>query len=258
MVITDTTFRPVQKTELQFCQWLIDTMTAIDPRITCDTTVAAQFADNSNTATFNFSIANKYILRFKRNAVNSNGCGAYYITILVDGLEYGQTRYGYGWRYAYHYDEPKGEDYPTRIKSLVGDNFIGIWVGLNWTIDIVSPTFPPSFSTALIIDPNGNSYASHCTDEAAGNAGYILRGSFYRCSDGASNYSVAHSLLNFTANPGNITYVQHCPVLNAGAMEYDFTEFVSCSTIALGSSITLSNGNTYIAIGDHTLAPLTV
>lgn len=259
MVIRESIFNLYDShTELQMWQFIIDYMTGLDPRITCNTTVDAQFADSSATATFDFDIDGQYILRMYRNAVNSNAASGIYIVAVVNDIVYG-PRYAHGWRYSYHYDDHKtGENYHLRMKSIVDSNYILIWVGLDWYSNtaMLAAAFPTSVSSAYL-KTSDNAYCS-TYDTSNLDGCYILRGTFYRCSDGATNFSVSNTLLNFNAGIGNLSYTQHCPILNNGQMEVDFTEFTSCSTITLGASIALENGNTYLAIGDHTLAPLTV
>lgn len=269
MVIRDSVFELYNShTELEMWQFILDFMTSVDPRITCNTTVAAQFSDPNAVATFDFNIDNQYILRMFRGstansgsgAINSSGSPGIRIHTIVNDITYGIVRYPYSWRYEYAYDAPKtGENYHLRMKAISDTNYILIWVGLQWGNDaiVLSAPFPPNFSSAYLKLPDNSTYCSALATPDS-TTGYILRGSFYRCSDGASNFTVANTLLNFNAGAGNLSYTQHCPILNNGQMEADFTDFTSCSTITLGTSIALENGNTYLAIGDHTLAPLTV
>lgn len=261
MITRDSVFNLFEgHTELQMWQFILDFMTSVDPRITCNTTIEAQFSDPTATATFDFNIDNQYVVRMYRDNTNNAPAYGIRIVIIVNGVIYGITSYSYSWRYGYYYYDAKGgENYHLRLKIMSDTNYILLWMGLSWGDDynILHRVFPPSCSTAYLKAPDNECYASIYSYQASNSrADYILRGPFYRCSDGSTNFTVAPNVFPYSETAGTLAYTQHCPILSSSTQVADFTEFVTCSTIDIGTSLVLSNGKPYISIGDHTLLPL--
>lgn len=257
MIVKDTTISFNNRTEPNIMQLVVDAMTSIDPRITCDTTVTDQYSDTSNTATFNFSVDGAYDIQFKRYAINSTSSHGFSIALYINGAEYGKLSQ-YWWRNDTPYDSLHG-DFRFRVKSIVGSGFIGIWMGVGaWASYAFTIPLPHTYMTIYTTDGNGNKFGSYylntedfsyCLD--------IMQGSFCK-SDGSVGYTAAYTSMNFIDAPGTISYIQHLPLLQSGTVLFDIPELVACSNISIGTSIALDNGNIYLAIGNHTLVPLTV
>ena len=70
-------------------------------------------------------------------------------------------------------------------------------------------------------------------------------------SSGASIVSKS-SIFDYAALPGYIDYIRESGYVSGGTKIFTSTDIFDCSTVELGSTITLSDGN-YMAIGPHSL-----
>lgn len=224
-------------TEIQCLDAIISYLTGLDSRITCDTTTALQYADSSNTATFNFSIDGKYILRITRGYANSSTTRNWYFTNIVNGIVIQQYSLRL-WRYPTYPTSVLEESHNLIVESCIGEKEILLWMQADYGAE--------RFNTALVEDQDSNEcYAGYST----GGSSYVglLYGSFYRCSDGASGYTFP-KMINFAAPAGHISYSTIAPMACNGVLTLYAKDILSCSTVARGSSISLPSGVNYYAI----------
>ena len=71
---------------------------------------------------------------------------------------------------------------------------------------------------------------------------------------GASVFSKT-SIFSYSALAGYIDYIRESGYVSGGVKGFSSTDIYDCSTVSLGSTITLSDGN-YMAIGAHSLVKL--
>ena len=260
MIVNDVEYYMSGKTELQYLEEFITYFTGLDARITCNTTVSQQFADDSNTATFDFSIDGKYIIRMRRNAVNANDSGNYNTYIVVNGVEY-HVSYMFVKHYSYAYDyvinPSRDEEITYRIKTVIGEKFIGIWFGTGWYGQAWASALLPT-SSGFVFATDGTNYIM-CGKEGPSMGSYVdninLLDSQGYTPSGAL-ISFAQNVMAFSSAAGSVQYTNHCIVISSSEMVFDVPDLVTCTTLTEGSTIALSNGKRYIAIGPHTLAPL--
>lgn len=237
------------ETQTQWVQRIIDTITAIDPRITCDTTAAAQYADDSNTATFDFNINDEYILRFTRGAVNSSNTNGFIISMIVNNTEYPVLSNTRMWYTSGKADTAVTNGY-FKVSAFLSQNNIFIWFGFHHDQEI-SDILPTKFGISLIADENNIYYCNFVT---ASND--IAPAGLYKCSDGTTGYSLV-KCLNYAENVGNISLIENYknPIASTGAFATFAKDLIACSTIAIGSSITI-DGKNYFAVSTNIIAPV--
>ena len=220
-------------TEIQCLDAIISYLTGLDSRITCDTTTTAQYADSSNTATFNFSIDGKYIIQLKRRYVNSSTCRTWDWSNIVNGITVGSIGINM-WRYPILPTEDLEESHNWIVDSCIGQEEILLWMQSDY--------LGTRFNSGLVKDENSTDcYAGYSTGTS------LLGGAFYRCSDCASGYTFPN-MINFAAPAGHISYSTIAPMACNGVLTLYAKDILSCSTVARGSSISLPSGVNYYAI----------
>lgn len=243
--ISDQIHAAITETQLDYMQRIVDTITSIDPRITCNTTAAAQYADDTNTATFDFSIDDKYIIRIKRRNVNSNNDSSFFISMIVNNIEYNISS-----AIRMFYTSGKASTAVTngwfKIAAYVSDNDIFIWFGAHHDTAI-SDILPTTYSTLLITDMNDVNY---CGSVAGSND--VTAVGLYKCSDGTTGYALV-KCLNYTESAGNISYIENNPISSTGAFASYAKDIKACTTIGAGTSIVLLTGEKCFAVGTNAL-----
>lgn len=235
-------------TEVAYLQLIIDTITGLDSRITCNTTAVAQYADTSATATFDFDINGKYIIRMKRAAVNSTSTRQFKISVIINEAEYNissainiwltnttATGAGVGGGY-------------FRITAWLSEGAMLFWFGGHYNQEV--PVFPTSnfgrYVTALIYDENNVAIAGGLY-----NYDDISAIGYYKCDDGTAGYSLAKPL-NYTDGIDKISYIENNPISTSGLFSSFAKDLIASSTIALGTSIVI-DGKTYFAVATNLL-----
>lgn len=244
---TDNVYFAGTMTEIQCMDAIISYLTGLDSRITCDTTTAVQYADSSNTATFNFSIDGKYVFEVKRQYDNSSSCRGWFFTLVVNGVHM-TSCYVTLWRYAGYPTSLIDEPHNLIVESCIGENEILLWMQADYRSE--------RFNTALVEDPDSDDcFAGYSASSSA----YVslLYGSFYRCSDAASGYTFP-KMINFTAPAGHISYSTIAPMTCNGVLTLYAKDILSCSTVPRGSSIALPNGINYYAIETNHMIKLDI
>ena len=231
------------ETEQSFVQRVIDMIVGIDSRITCNTTAAAQYADTSATATFDYDIDGKYIFRMTRGAVNSSQAGGYYFSIIVDGVEYTSSAYVRMWtkNSTASTDVQNGYD---RISAYATDNDLFLWFGAyyNQEVEII----PSHYISGFVTDGDNEAY---CYGNK--NSNDIQDQSFYKI-DGTTGYSLP-KLLSYTDVPGMISIVKNGnPIKNSGGFVSFAKDLIPSSTRTVGDSVVF-DGKTYFAVGTNLL-----
>lgn len=239
------------ETQVEWVQRIVDLITGIDLRITCNTTAAEQYADDADTATFDFNIDNKYILRFTRRAVNGSNANGFDISIVVNETEYSVVSGVRMW-YASGTGSSAVSNGYFKVSAFESDDNIFIWFGCHHDAEI-SDLLPSNFGTMIILDENYNSYCGAIS--ASNDFGGV---SLYKCEDGTSGFSFLKPL-NYTESVGNISIIDNCfnPIANAGAFATFAKSLIACSTVAAGSSMVIE-GKTYFAISTNILEEVSV
>lgn len=234
-------------TEIQWLQRIIDTICGIDSRVTCNTTAAEQYADltSESRATFDIDINGKYKLRLKRSATNNTQTSQYIFSIIVNETEYIVSSNIRMWTTNTAGTGTVSNGY-FKVSALVTDNDIIMWFGASYNTEIAA-IFPTNYASGYI---SGASNEAYCF--GVYNSNDIMPQSLYK-TDGSTGFSFVKPL-NFTEAAGNIAIINNCfnPIASSGAFA-DFTkDLISCSTLALGSSVII-DGKTYLAIATNLL-----
>lgn len=239
-------------TEIQFVQRIIDLITGIDPRITCNTTAAQQYADltSASRATFDIDIDGKFQIRLKRSATNNTQTAQYIYSIIVNGNEYKISNAARWWTTNTIGTGTVSNGF-FRVSAFITENVIFLWFGSNYGTNVsIFPTSNP-YSVGLIKDDNNNSFCN-----GVWNSTNIEDTPFYKCSDGTANYLLVKPL-NYTEGAGTIAYIDKNPISSDGAFSSFAKDILACSTVALGASVALPNGKNYFAIGTNIMCEIT-
>lgn len=240
------------ETEIEYMQRVVDTLCALDSRITCNTTAAAQYEDLTTdyTATFDIDIDGEYQLRLKRARTNgdTSGIQGCFFSIIVDGNEYCKSSAAPRlWSNQTKPTQTVGTGYYLKIAAFIDDEHIFIWIGGATNTSNI-PFFPSGYSTGMIIDNDDKYYAS-----GVHNSNLITEQSFYKCEDASAGFMMPKAL-NYIDAPGTISYLQNldAPLYSNGSPAKFATGLVASSTRTLGESL-FFDGKSYLAIGTNIL-----
>ena len=243
--ITEQIHAGASETELEYAQRIIDTITGIDDRITCNTTAEAQYADTSATATFDFDIDGKYKIRFKRANTNSNQTNSYKFSIIVDSVEYAVSS-----NIRVYYSSSTASTAVVngwfKISAYATDNTLFLWFGAHHDTAI-SDICPSMYASALITDGDNVNYAN-----GIASSNDIASASFYKTDDGTSGFSLP-KLLAYTDALGMISIIKNGnPVKSAGGFVSFAKDLIPSSTRTVGDQVVF-DGHTYFAVGTNLL-----
>lgn len=234
-------------TEIDFMTSLLDFILSIDPRITCDTTVAEQYdstaweEETSHIPTFNFSINGKITITAKREANLANYALAF-------NLWYGTTQTGaLYFSTAWHQGGINQNLYREyNISALTTDSFIlfsfaGNGSYLTAGIDCVwftsddknyiNVTFGRSaFNIPTIFNISGKLFTEMET---------LISGTFV-------------SKFPYRTSAGNFDYSRGAAYINNSYEVFRSSAFIDCTEVTVGDTIALTNG-AYFAVGPHQL-----
>lgn len=233
------------ETELEYIQRIIDTITGIDSRITCNTTAAAQYADTSGTATFDFDIDGKYTIRFKRANTNSSQTYSYKFSIIVDSVEYAISS-NIRVFYSNSTSSTVVRDGWFKVSAYITDNTIFLWFGAHHDTEIAD-ICPSNYSSSLITDGDNVNYAN-----GVASSNDIASASFYKTDDGTSGFSLP-KLLAYTDALGMISIIKNGnPIKNSGGFVSFAKDLIPSSTRTVGEQVVF-DGHTYFAVGTNLL-----
>lgn len=240
------------ETEIEYVQRIIDTLCALDSRITCNTTAAAQYADltTASTATFDIDIDGEYQFRLKRSRTNGDTTGVQglFCSIIVDSNEYCRgNNFPRMWANQTKPTDAVGTGYYLKIAAFIDTEHIFIWMGGATNISNIA-FFPVGYCTGMIIDDNDKYYAS-----GVYNSNLITEQSFYKCEDASAGFMMP-KVLNYIDAPGTISYLQNldAPLYSNGSPARFATGLIASSTRTLGESL-FFDGKNYLAIGTNIL-----
>lgn len=221
------------QTEESFLDDVVNYIVSLSPQITCDTTAAIQFADSSNTPTFNFSFNGKCDFRLKRaNPLTMTNVN-YVFSTIVRGAENNQHSFNFA-----------NSQYYQRFVSIISDDFILLYYGwggstsvnLTWSMGLVK-TEDAYYA--------GYSYSNNL----------INSGTFCDVDTGiAANFP---ALINYTAPAGTLIYSELHPIKGGGDILLGYIRgLYSCSTVTNFTSIGLDIGKNFFAIGTHSMVEI--
>lgn len=231
-------------TEIDFLQGLIDLICSLDDGITCvdsdgnETSAADQFADltSDSKAKVLFNFGNGVTaFHLERSATNNAACNYYYVsnyghavTYMASGSSTVETKTTREVQVAYY----KSESF-VWFAIVARANSSGLAGFTHWF--------------GLI---------KHGTDRFVGfydNNNYGINSTTYTGNDMSCSLT---NVLNYSAGTGKIDYFEHTPVFSSNVKQFDFDGICSCTTVPLWSSIALSNGKRYLALGTNLLVEL--
>lgn len=235
-------------TEIEYLQNIIDAIVSLDPRITCDTTSAEQFADltSASTATFTFDVDGKYQFVITRGKDNGTTNATYAFKIVVNGTDYVTTT---GIRFFSGNLAPTasvGTNSHFKVSAYATNHEVLLWFGAD-SYGSAIPKIPSNFSTILICDSDNIYYCG-----AVGSSNNIVGASLYKCDDETTGFQIA-KLLDYAENTGDISIVKNVfnPIIKPSGISLT-KDLYGCSTIAIGSAI-VADGDTYFAVGTNLL-----
>ena len=235
-------------TEIEYLQNIIDAIVSLDPRITCGTTSAEQFADltSASTATFTFDVDSKYQIVMTRDKNNSATNAKYKFNIVVDGADYAASAGITFFPGNIAPTAPVGENSHFKVSAYTTNHEVILWFGANG-FGPVSSTIPDSYSSMLICDSENDYYCG-----GVGSSNNIVGATLYKCDDATTGFQIA-KILNYAESAGNISIVKNVfnPISKPSGISLT-KDLYGCSTIAIGSAI-VADGDTYFAVGSNLL-----
>lgn len=233
-------------TEIEQMQIIIDAITGLDPRITCNTTAAAQFADltSASRAEFEFTVNDKFSFKMKRATTNDARTQNYTFTTIINGVVYSSKNIKM-WN---NIILPSG--LPTvgssfKIAMFDTEGEIIIWIGVNATGG-VSSQYPNNYCLGLIKTSDDKYLASGVADN-----NNIMSQSFYDCDSVAGGFSIVN-MIPYGVDVGQIHLLtgNYNPILLGGVIDSYTLDLIPCSTVTLFASLTI-RGHLYFAIGTN-------
>lgn len=228
------------ETQEQYMQRVIDTICGIDSRITCNTTASAQYADSSAHATFDFNIDDEYVLRFYRRNVNSSNDASFFISTIINGVEYDRSS-NVRMFYTAGTAQTQVVNGYLKVSAFLTDEDIFLWIGAHHDQPI-QDLLPSSYATCMVCDKNDNYYAKGIP---ANNS--PLSYSLYKCDDGTANYNIV-KCLNYAEAPGIISYIREAPISGNGQLFANAKNLITCTTVPIGSTLAFPSGTNYFAV----------
>ena len=235
-------------TEIEYLQNIIDAIVSIDPRITCNTTSAAQFADltSASTATFTFDVDGKYQFVITRGKNNASTNATYKFNIVVNGTDYVASTSIRFFSGNLAPTAPVGVNSHFKVSAYTTDHEVLLWFGADGNGSAI-PKIPSSYSTILICDSENDYYCG-----AVDSSNDVVGSTLYKCDDETAGFHIA-KILNYAESAGNISIVKNVfnPISKPSGISFT-KDLYGCSTIGIGSSI-VADGETYFAVGTNLL-----
>lgn len=233
------------ETQEQYMQRVVDTICGIDSRITCNTTASAQYADSTAHASFDFNINNKYVLRLYRRNVNSSNDSSFFISVIINGIEYERSSNIRMFYTAGTATTLVLNGY-LKVSAFLTDEDVFLWIGAHHDQPI-QDLLPSSYSTCLVCDKNNNFYAKGLPANIN-----PLSYALYKCDDGTANYSVV-KCLTYSEAPGLISYIREAPISGNGQLFANAKNLITCTTVPIGSTLAFPTGVNYFAVDPNVI-----
>lgn len=210
--------------------------------ISCDTTVAGQFDDETVTIpTFNFTITPNIVLQIIRPSDKTTSVTGYTFNVIINSEQKATATIQFS-------DTARALTDTVQRKWFIGyvasalNTFI--WFG-HYGVTIITDA---GIAICSIADTENYRYG-------AGNNGPSLESAtYFRSGESGVEYTPAN-LFNYASEPGYIEYITHLSFINAGQEQFRTEEIVNCSEISQGRSVAIQPGN-YFSVGSHTLIAL--
>ena len=232
-------------TEIEQIQIIIDAITGLDPRITCNTTSTQQFADltSASTAEFEFVVNSKFSFKMTRAQNNASSTSGYKFTTIINGAIYSSKSIQ-----MWNIIKPEGKcttGASFKIAMFDTENEIIIWIGTNPSGG-VSDQYPNKYCLGLIKTSDNKYLASGVAD-----TNDIMSQSFYDCDSVAGGFSIV-KMIPYGVEVGQIHLLtgNYNPILLGGVIDSYTLDLIPCSTVTLFASLTI-RGHLYFAIGTN-------
>lgn len=231
-------------TTIDLIQSIIDYLTELDDRITCNLPdVSHAFDDASATTKIIFSFMNKPVFEIYRNANNGSSTSSLAIAYISNGIEYGAYNHGFT-RYSALPGNTLEGDSTVRIKTLISENAIIMYFGWAWSDlpSILNGVFPGQYAVALfkIDDEYRSGYVT--------GSNIISQGNYRIPSDNTSEYKLKPIINSMAANAGTIYYIPFIAETSNNDIEFFIDSLYSTSSLVVGSQPILANSDVLFAI----------
>ncbi len=231
--------------EIVFANLWYNFILNIDPRITCDTTVSAEYTnpDTTHVPTFNFSINGKFTIQIKRNANLANYSLAYTVSCgtFSDSEIYYSTAWHNGGVYQNLYRE-------LNIAALATDDFILIAIG-----GLSGTSYINDGIDAVWFTANDKNYTNITFRRTAFTEAVIFNiSSKIFTETETSAQGTFTSRFPYKAVTGRIDYIKSSVYTNNGVRVFDNPSLFDCTTVSVGATVPLAEGE-YYAVGTNQL-----
>lgn len=238
-------------TEIDQMQLIIDAITGLDARITCNTTSAQQFADltSASRAEFEFTVNDKFSFKMTRAITNDAKTQNYTFTTIINGVVYSSKNIKMWNNIIFPSGLPTvGSSFKIAMFDTEGE--IIIWIGVNATGG-VSDQYPNNYCLGLIKTSDDKYLASGVADN-----NNIMSQSFYVCDSVAGGYSLVQ-MIPYAVDAGQIHILTGIfnPILLGGVVDSYAVDLIPCSTVTLFAPLTIG-GRSYFAIGTNLLVEI--
>ena len=227
-----------RSTELSFIQAFIAALHAADSRIVCTTNdLESQFADAEAYPTFDISIGDGEVIRFRRSGKNRENSNAYRITLLRWNVQF-DLNYAFSSTYA---SANAVTERRLKFKVISGADMI--------FVNFYSQSVELAFQIAALVG------ATKGSTWAVGQTESKLITNRYSLSDGTAVSKIDRIRYIYNAsNPAQIAKITG-KIFNTSVTDqpvFTVSSLLDCSTVPYGSFITIG-GTRYYALDEHTL-----
>lgn len=132
------------------------------------------------------------------------------------------------------------------FSKYVSDNICICWFGSYNVSDWKSSIF----SFTKFKDTNGNwKWAAGITGPSAFGLGNI-------CDATGENIYDFSNMFSYEARTGYLDFISHTNFLSAGTKAFSSADIYDCTTVNFGDTLSLKDGANFLAIGSHSMVPL--
>ncbi len=229
--------------EKTFIKTFIAQLTAADSRITCDDDIDAQFADTSNTPTFNINFGVNSRIVFQRGSKSAFSNCRYDATVQIGNVSIKYVLY-------YMLNNLSYDAVTTRTwRFCVVSNNSGIYIAFGNHDNVI-----PNDARFSVMSISDGDFSASATE----NGPAAIVGSFIGTNTG--NIGMVNKFadrLVYAAESGKVEIVKNKALLDS-AKTFKIMEFVGlydCSTMPQSLQLEI-DGVKYLTIGNNTLMPI--
>ena len=229
----------INGTEIEFIKAFVNELTSADSRITCETDIDAEFAnEDTYTPTIILNVNNCYKIKLKRGGSLSTLTNNYYISLIVNDKENNSVGFVFSAQRNVY------SSVATRAFNFMfmsNDNAIAILFGG------YNQSLPTTYSYNVM------SYHEQEFNVVAYNSTIIAsKSEFIRTDESNKNETYKTTNRLIYSRDEDVEIIESKPLLQNNSVVYDMKNIYDCSNVLAGN-ILLIDSNRYFAIDSNTL-----